>query len=56
MNNSTDIDLAGNEQFPVVLGWRPPSVAIGQYVGTVVEEIIAQSPSDVPLTFSPNVV
>ncbi|KAL1612128.1 hypothetical protein SLS60_000351 [Paraconiothyrium brasiliense] len=42
-----------NEQFPLVLGWRPPSVAIGQYVGTVVEEIVAQSPSDVPLTFSP---
>ncbi|KAJ4337275.1 hypothetical protein N0V87_004775 [Didymella glomerata] len=41
------------EQFPVSLGWTPPSAAIGPSVGTVVEAIIAQSPPDVPLTFTP---
>ncbi|KAF9875550.1 hypothetical protein CkaCkLH20_06931 [Colletotrichum karsti] len=42
-----------NERLPVELGWVPPDVAIDATVGPIVQDIIAQSPPDVPLTFTP---
>ncbi|ETS75762.1 hypothetical protein PFICI_12706 [Pestalotiopsis fici W106-1] len=40
-----------NERMPVELGWSPPSTEIGPTIGQIVNDMIAQSPADVPLSF-----
>ncbi|KAI1255323.1 hypothetical protein MGN70_003388 [Eutypa lata] len=42
-----------NERLPVELGWSPSPVEIGPTIGQIVEDMIAQSPPDVPLTYDP---
>ncbi|KAJ3943620.1 uncharacterized protein N0V96_006549 [Colletotrichum fioriniae] len=45
-----------NERFPVELGWSPNKTPIDAQLGPIVQDIIAQSPADVPLTFTPQTV
>lgn len=45
---------SGNERIPVELGWRPSDVEIDTTIGSIVQDLIAQSPPDVPLTFTPS--
>ncbi|KAF4823980.1 putative sterigmatocystin biosynthesis peroxidase stcC [Colletotrichum tropicale] len=42
-----------NERLPVELGWTPSDTPIDTTLGQFVQDIIAQSPPDVPLTFTP---
>ncbi|KAH8595309.1 Chloroperoxidase [Bisporella sp. PMI_857] len=41
------------ERLPVELGWSPSTVEIGPTVAQIVQDLMEQSPKDVPLTFSP---
>ncbi|KAH7067296.1 Chloroperoxidase [Paraphoma chrysanthemicola] len=41
-----------NERLPVELGWSPVKIPIGEFVGVVIDELIAQTPADVPLVFN----
>ncbi|KAF0327313.1 hypothetical protein GQ607_005502 [Colletotrichum asianum] len=42
-----------NERLPVELGWTPSDTPIDTTLGQFVQDIIAQSPPDVPLIFTP---
>ncbi|KAF4887686.1 putative sterigmatocystin biosynthesis peroxidase stcC [Colletotrichum fructicola] len=42
-----------NERLPVELGWTPSDTPIDTTLGQFVQDITAQSPPDVPLTFTP---